>query len=117
MFFRSSHFGRTWARRIERICETFLDFKETGQSRIFSNEEFGYWKVTVERSLRLAVDLSEDKLRQFRADCGDVGEESLARMIDRVTAPIGPDLILTSMALGGDQERCATAQGQAGREM
>ncbi|MDW7761889.1 MAG: class I SAM-dependent DNA methyltransferase [Acidobacteriota bacterium] len=39
---------------IARICETFLDFKETEQSKIFPNEAFGYWKVTVERPLRLA---------------------------------------------------------------
>ena len=39
---------------IQRICETFLDFEETEQSKIFPNEAFGYWKVTVERPLRLA---------------------------------------------------------------
>lgn len=39
---------------INRICQTFLDFKETEQSKIFSNEAFGYSKVTVERPLRLA---------------------------------------------------------------
>jgi len=38
---------------IKRICETFLDFKETEQSKIFPNAAFGYWKVTVERPLRL----------------------------------------------------------------
>jgi type I restriction enzyme M protein len=38
---------------IQRICQTFLDFKETEQSKIFSNGAFGYWKVTVERPLRL----------------------------------------------------------------
>jgi type I restriction enzyme M protein len=38
---------------IIRICETFLDFKETDQSKIFPNAAFGYWKVTVERPLRL----------------------------------------------------------------
>ncbi len=38
---------------IQRICQTFLDFKETEQSKIFPNAAFGYWKVTVERSLRL----------------------------------------------------------------
>ena len=37
---------------IERIVQTFLDFKETEQSKIFPNEAFGYWKVTVERPLR-----------------------------------------------------------------
>ena len=38
---------------ITRICDTFLAFEETEQSKIFPNEAFGYWKVTVERPLRL----------------------------------------------------------------
>ena len=38
---------------ITRICNTFLDFKETEQSKIFDNDAFGYWKVTVERPLRI----------------------------------------------------------------
>jgi len=39
---------------IQRICDTFLAFEETEQSRIFPNAAFGYWKVTVERPLRIA---------------------------------------------------------------
>ena len=38
---------------IQRICEAFIDFKESEQSKIFPNEAFGYWRVTVERPLRL----------------------------------------------------------------
>ena len=38
---------------IERICDAFLAFEETEQSKIFDNEAFGYWKVTVERPLRI----------------------------------------------------------------
>ena len=38
---------------IRRICDAFLAFEETEQSKIFPNEAFGYWKVTVERPLRL----------------------------------------------------------------
>ena len=38
---------------IQRICDTFLAFEESDQSKIFPNEAFGYWKVTVERPLRL----------------------------------------------------------------
>ena len=37
---------------IARICDVFLRFEETEQSKIFDNAEFGYWKVTVERPLR-----------------------------------------------------------------
>jgi len=38
---------------IQRICDTFLKFEESRQSKIFPNAAFGYWKVTVERPLRL----------------------------------------------------------------
>ena len=38
---------------VRRICDAFLAFKETEQSKIFPNAAFGYWKVTVERPLRL----------------------------------------------------------------
>ena len=38
---------------IRRICDTFQNFKETEQSKIFPNSAFGYWKVVVERPLRL----------------------------------------------------------------
>ena len=39
---------------IERISRAFLDFEETRESKIFPNEAFGYWKVIVERPLRIA---------------------------------------------------------------
>ena len=38
---------------IERITRTFVEFKENKQSKIFDNDAFGYWKVTVERPLRI----------------------------------------------------------------
>ena len=38
---------------VARICDAFLKFEETGQSKIFPNAAFGYWKATVERPLRL----------------------------------------------------------------
>ncbi|CAN5756192.1 hypothetical protein BH23CHL5_BH23CHL5_21830 [soil metagenome] len=38
---------------IERIVQTYLAFEETEESKIFPNEQFGYWKVTVERPLRV----------------------------------------------------------------
>jgi len=39
---------------IARICEAFLGFQESEQSKIFPNEAFGSWKVSVERPLRIA---------------------------------------------------------------
>ena len=43
---------------IQRICDTYLAFQETEQSKVFDNAAFGYWKVTVERPLRLHSQLS-----------------------------------------------------------
>ena len=74
---------------IGRICDAFLAFEETEQSKIFPNEAFGYWKVTVERPLRLTVDLSPDHRQRFRAACRDAKEEPLANVIDRVVTVLG----------------------------
>jgi len=38
---------------ILRICDAFLNFEESEQSKVFENAAFGYWKVTVERPLRI----------------------------------------------------------------
>ena len=38
---------------VQRVCDAFLNFKDTEQSKIFPNRAFGYWKVTVERPLRI----------------------------------------------------------------
>ena len=39
---------------IDRITQASMAFEETEQSKIFPNAAFGYWKVTVERPLRIA---------------------------------------------------------------
>ena len=74
---------------IERICSAFLNGTESEQSKIFSNDEFGYWKVTVERPLRLKVDLSESALRRFALTCEDAGEEQLVDVLKAVAVDIG----------------------------
>ena len=38
---------------IKRVCDAFLNFEETEQSKIFDNADFGYWKATVDRPLRI----------------------------------------------------------------
>ena len=56
---------------IERISRTFLDFKETAESKIFSNAAFGYWKVAVERPLRLHSQLTRKAIESLRFASGD----------------------------------------------
>ena len=45
---------------IQKICNTFLTFEESEQSKIFPNKAFGYWKVSMERPLRI-VGIDPDK--------------------------------------------------------
>ena len=75
---------------IRRVCDAFLSFEETEQSKIFPKEAFGYWKVTVERPLRLTVDLSPERRRSFHDACRDANEEPLANLVDRVGTELGP---------------------------
>jgi type I restriction enzyme M protein len=56
---------------IQKICETFLDFKETPQSKILPNKAFGYWKVKVERPLRLHSQLTRQRIETLRFASGD----------------------------------------------
>jgi type I restriction enzyme M protein len=59
------------AEDIQRICDTFLAFEETPQSKIFPNAAFGYWKVKVERPLRLHSQLTRQRIEPLRYASGD----------------------------------------------
>lgn len=74
---------------IQRICDTFLALEETEESKIFPNEAFGYWKVNVERPLRLSIDLSLENCKKFRQTCQDSKETELAGVVDRVAKSLG----------------------------
>ena len=56
---------------VERISRIFLDFQETPESKIFPNAAFGYWKVTVDRPLRLHSQLSLRAIETLRFASGD----------------------------------------------
>jgi type I restriction enzyme M protein len=71
---------------IERISRTFLDFRETPESKIFPNAAFGYWKVVVERPLRLHSQLTLKAIETLRFASGD--EELRAALYEE----LGDDL-------------------------
>ncbi len=56
---------------IRRICDAYLAFKETEQSKIFPNKAFGYWKVVVERPVRLHSQLTVKSIETLRYASGD----------------------------------------------
>ena len=67
---------------IQRICDAFLAFKETPQSKIFPNAAFGYWKVKIERPLRLHSQLTRQRIETLRYASGD--EEIRAALYEQL---------------------------------
>jgi type I restriction enzyme M protein len=74
---------------IAAICDAFLGLAESEQSKVFPNEAFGYWKIVVERPLRLSVDLSEANRSRFRKACQEAGEELVVDLADRMAKKLG----------------------------
>jgi len=74
---------------IQRIVDTFLKFEESEQSKIFPNEAFGYYKVIVERPLRLQVELSEEKLNRFDEICRAQKQTPLSTFMKSIAQILG----------------------------
>ena len=55
------------------ILDEYLNFQESEYSKIFNNEYFGYYKVTVERPLRQAILCNQTNLQQLEATLIAVG--------------------------------------------
>ena len=54
--------------QIEEITKLYLDFKETEQSKIFDNEDFGYNQITIEKPLRLKIQFTRESIESLRFD-------------------------------------------------
>ena len=50
----------------ETIISLYSNFEENEYSKIFSNEDFGYYKITIERPLRIKVSVAEEKLEKLK---------------------------------------------------
>ncbi len=75
---------------IQRVTDVYLAFEETEQSKVFPNDAFGYWKITVERPLRLRVDLADANRARFRRACKEADDLPLADFVDGVATSLGP---------------------------
>ena len=99
------------AEDIQRIVDLFLSFQENEQSKIFANESFGFSKVTIERPLRLQVDLSDSARIRFRKACVEAKDEALSSLMDHVAASLGPGTHLDFNAFMAATEERAKKQG------
>jgi len=76
---------------IQDICKLIIDFIETEQSKIFPNEAFGYQKITVERPLRLRVELNSYSIAKFKDICQQKKEMVLGDFISNMTEQLGKE--------------------------
>lgn len=96
---------------IQHICDTFLAFEGNEQSKIFPNAAFGYWKVTVERPVRLHSQLTRKVIESLRFASGD--EDIRTELYNRLGSAIFEDFasvkskaetILDEWGNGGEEE-------------
>ena len=76
---------------IQRIMASFSAFEETEQSKIFPNAALGYWKISVERPLRLKVEFTAATSARFMKVCAEAKEEPLANLAVNTLGP-GPHI-------------------------
>lgn len=71
---------------IHQITQLYLEMPNEGISKVFNNRDFGYYKVTVERPLRLAAQLSDEHVATLRFTPGmqDIMEWTYGKYGDAV---------------------------------
>ena len=106
---------------IARISRTFLDFTETPESKIFPNAAFGYWKVTVERPLRLQSQFSLKAIETLRFTSGD--EDLRATLVEEFGDDLFTKFSKVSAALekrlaewGTDEEESDDDEGSGAKK-
>ncbi|MBI1944858.1 MAG: SAM-dependent DNA methyltransferase [Deltaproteobacteria bacterium] len=55
---------------IREITEVYGDFVENDISKVFAGDDFGYWKITVERPLRLAFTPTPERVARVKEVAG-----------------------------------------------
>jgi type I restriction enzyme M protein len=102
---------------VQGICDVFLTFEETEQSKIFPNEAFGYQKVRVERPLRLKSQLTRKAINSLLFASGD--EAIRAELYDQLGEALFEDFhsvykqlaqILDAWGKSDDEEEGSTVE-------
>lgn len=87
------------AEQIDFITQTYLDFKETVISRIFDNADFGYYKITVERPLRLSFQLNDERFKAYESNPhfdkggkGGFSDDKIKPLYDKLKEKFGAEI-------------------------
>jgi len=79
---------------IDEITRLYGSIAETEKSKLVSNDHFGYRKVTVERPMRVAVYLTDERMKAFKEACEKKKDVALFTAVEafRVERGDGPFL-------------------------
>ena len=55
-------------KQIEEITRILGDFKESKNCKIFDNDDFAYWRITVERPLRLNFQITPERIEMLKEE-------------------------------------------------
>lgn len=55
-------------KQIEEITRLYGDFKESKNCKIFDNDDFAYWRITVERPLRLNFQITPERIEAVKEE-------------------------------------------------
>jgi type I restriction enzyme M protein len=108
---------------IETVLETYAALEPSDISVVLPNESFGYWKIVVERPLRLASRFTREAVEALRfqsghrhlrealhAEFGDVLFDNFASIADRLKAHLDPPEPETEEVEEGEEEAAEPAE-------
>ncbi|UOA07707.1 class I SAM-dependent DNA methyltransferase [Methylobacter sp. S3L5C] len=77
---------------ISQITRLYLDIPNEGISKVFSNRDFGYYKVTIDRPLRLAAQFNAERIVTLRFTPGmqEIMEWAYGKYGEEVYADLKP---------------------------
>lgn len=68
---------------IKEITQLFGDFTESETSKIFDNEDFGFWRLTVERPKRLSFQITEERMSAYNQAIYDRAQKKANRGVPK----------------------------------
>ena len=77
--------------QIKTITKIYGDFQDNEYCKIFDNADFGYWRITVERPLRLNFQTTHDRIERFKEDRAFKALASSTRGSQMVMKGLGED--------------------------
>lgn len=91
---------------IRAIVDMYLNFTESEESKIFDNEAFGYYKVTIERPLRLKAQITPEAIEKllYASSHEEIRRELHKRFGDAIFSDFNTQQIAKALDDWGDEE-------------